>query len=479
MKRFFILFCAVVVASMLAMPVFAASSVSVSLSANDKTVNSGDKVTITVSAMVDTCGSGGIEISFDSTVFELSSGDWTLSSALMTDFSKGSKDGVFAFDSASKISGKVFKFTLKVKSNAPIGKSNVTVKFKADSKSASKSVAITIACDHTYSDKCDTSCNKCGATRKVTHSWDSGTAVKQADCKTTGSAKYTCKVCGTTKTEALPKTAHAYDHTCDTTCNTCGQKREITHTFAWSCDATAHWQACTVCGEQQEKSAHTLATVASANEAGHGFACSVCQLIPEAEAHAFTSSCDADCETCGFIRAVTHVYTAHYAYDKDGHWLVCILCGEIPEKIPHLPDESATDTADQICTQCGYIITPAADHTHTVASEWLHNASGHWFQCRCGAFSDSVLHTWDEGTVDEESGIVTYTCTVCNENRAEIYVPETELTVDAEEPQQPMYKNIPLWMLLAGGLGVSLVLNLIFLVSVVVLRRRSKRNGWM
>ena len=477
MKKILILMCAVLMLIMTALPVFAASSVSAKLSVSDKTVNAGDKITITVSATVDSCGSGGVDISFDSSVFELTSGDWVLKNTFMSDFSVKTKDGVFAFESAKSVSGKVFKFVLKVKSSAPIGKSTVTVKLKADSKSVSKTTTITVACDHTYSDKCDTNCNKCNAKRKVTHTWDSGTIIKAADCTTVGSAKYTCKVCGETKTETVAVKDHIYDNACDTACNACNATRQITHAFAWTCDTAEHWQACTVCGEEVDRGAHAIVNSLTSNDLGHGNACSVCSLIPDVETHVFDSACDSSCELCGFERTVTHIYSQRYSCNAEDHWYACVLCDTELERNPHTPGDAATETTDQICLQCGFIIQPAGNHVHTMGSDWLYDADGHWYMCRCGELTEPAAHAWDAGTLNEETGIVTYFCTECNDFRTEIFVPETE-PVTEEEPKPETFRDIPHWMLLAAGLCLSLLINLILFIRVIVLGKRIKRSDW-
>ena len=48
--------------------------------------------------------------------------------------------------------------------------------------------------------------------------------------------------------------AHDYTNACDTTCNTCGYTREITHTPAdnYSYDDNGHWKVCSVCGKTVE-----------------------------------------------------------------------------------------------------------------------------------------------------------------------------------------------------------------------------------
>ena len=71
---------------------------------------------------------------------------------------------------------------------------------------------------HTYTNACDKSCNACGATRTIKHSYKAATCTK---------AK-TCKVCGATSGKKL---GHKYTNACDTTCNTCKATRKITHSY--------------------------------------------------------------------------------------------------------------------------------------------------------------------------------------------------------------------------------------------------------
>lgn len=472
MKRIITLFCAAVMACTMIVTASAASNVSVSLSRSNSSINAGDKVTITVSGKAKSCSSGGVEVSFSSSVFELVSGDCVVSGAFMKDFDSKTKDGVFAFDSASNISGKVLKFTLKAKSNAPTGKYNVTVKFKADGTTVSKTTTITIACDHSYSDGCDTSCNKCGASRKANHKWGSATVIKEADCKNTGSAKYKCTNCGETKTEALAKAAHTYDHNCDVDCNVCGATRTVTHTYAWACNETEHYQECTACKAQLEKAPHTLATDMTGNETGHGYACTVCMLIPKAEGHAFDSVCDDSCDDCGYTRKVYHSFSGRYTTDKDAHWNICVLCEKVINKGNHTPGTAATETTDQSCTKCGYIIEKAANHTHIQYDDLLSDENGHWYVCHCGENSESVPHTWGEGKINEEIGIATYVCADCGYQKVEAYDPEFVFTIDnmMEELEES-----PAVQILALTLCGSVAIILLLLIVIIVLGSKNKR----
>lgn len=87
-------------------------------------------------------------------------------------------------------------------------------------------------------------CKNCGETKtesipKTEHQWNNGEITKEATCKEEGSKTYTCSICGDTKTEAIPKKDHTWDEgkvtkkaTCTEdglkvyTCKSCGESKE-------------------------------------------------------------------------------------------------------------------------------------------------------------------------------------------------------------------------------------------------------------
>lgn len=458
---------------------FAASSVSVSLSASDTSVNSGDTVTVTVSASVDSCGSGGIKISFDSSVFEFVSGKWLLSNTFMSDFSPSSKDGVFAFDGSKSISGSVFQFELKVKNSASLGSSSVSATFKADGKSSSDSVGITVACSHSYDNSCDTTCNSCGSSRSISHSWNSGSYSKAPTCTATGTRVYTCKVCGTTKSETASKIDHSYDNSCDTSCNVCGNTRSIDHSFEWVLNGEGHSQKCSVCGEMQNYGLHTLETEPGSDETGHGYKCDTCHLIPSAKAHAYDSDCDPTCDECGYTRTVTHAYNENAIYDAEDHWYECMICGEVTLGVAHEPGEEATETSDQVCVTCGYVIQKGGNHEHKQSGIWRANDVGHWTFCACLEFFEPEAHVLADGIIDEEKRTISYECKICKhiivEDIPEETVPEETIPPETEPQEinssEKAIYGIPLWLIFACGFGVSLIVNIIFIICVSVKKR--------
>ncbi len=528
MRRIITYISCLVVIGALVLTVSAAGSASISLSADKTSLSAGQTVTVTVSASVDSCGSGGIELSYDKSVFSLLNGEWLLSGTFMTDFSNVSADGVFAFEKGTRISGKAFRFALKVKDGAEIGNSTVTVSMKADKLSTSKVLDISVACSHTYSNSCDSSCNRCGAGREVAHnwnsgkitenptctatgirlltcticgtekketvgkaehsydnscdtscnvcgglrqinhSWDAGKVLDQPTCTNTGSRRLTCKVCGTQEVETMAKAAHQYDNGCDIKCNVCGASRSITHDYVWNCSETEHWRQCSVCSDKIEQGEHTLADTISAQEGQHGHLCSVCGLMPDAKPHTYDNDCDPDCADCGFTRTITHSYSERWEFDAGGHWHACSICGDRLEKNIHTPGEKATETTDQICTTCGLVIETAGNHEHKMAGDWLSDDKGHWFLCFCNAYTVPADHTWDEGVLDEEAGVITYRCTECGHVKNELYIPEP-----TEPAPEPTYVVV-LRRAIPVGLAVSLILNVVLTVCLIVSKRRKK-----
>lgn len=103
-------------------------------------------------------------------------------------------------------------------------------------------------------------CTLCGHTDTVRHRWDSSYISVQASCKEPGVRVHSCSLCGATKETELPKwDAHTYSYKCDATCNICGVRRYTTHgdSTNWFSNETIHWRECTICAARLEEEAHT------------------------------------------------------------------------------------------------------------------------------------------------------------------------------------------------------------------------------
>lgn len=83
-------------------------------------------------------------------------------------------------------------------------------------------------CDHTYDNACDTTCNTCGEVREVSGHTYSSKVTTAATCGKAGVKTYTCSVCGDSYTEVIPATGkHVYDDDYDADCNVCGDVRQV------------------------------------------------------------------------------------------------------------------------------------------------------------------------------------------------------------------------------------------------------------
>jgi len=86
-------------------------------------------------------------------------------------------------------------------------------------------------CDvHTYTDTCDTICDVCGAKREITHSYGEWTVTKEPTCTSTGAKQRICSVCSNVEKETIPTIPHIYGEwtvTKEPTCTSTGAKQRI------------------------------------------------------------------------------------------------------------------------------------------------------------------------------------------------------------------------------------------------------------
>lgn len=145
-------------------------------------------------------------------------------------------------------------------------------------------------------------------------------------------------------------------------------KNELPHTcsYEWTNDSTHHWQICEGCDYEGEKTAHD-----------------------------YDNTCDTTCNTCGYVRTITHSYKITWDKDENQHWHECSVCGASDDRKPHNPGAAATENTAQTCTTCGYVIKAALGHTHDFGTDWKSNANKHWHECRCGDRKDEGDHVYD------------------------------------------------------------------------------------
>lgn len=526
--------CLFLTMALIPMSVMATGSVKVSLDTDTTTVNAGDTIEITVYATVDSCDEGGIAVTYDSSFFELVSGECLLKDPdpILQIFDNSTGAGIFAYNDVVAIDRAIFKFELKVKEDAPLTSSEVKVRVKIGKDysytTLNESLTINMACDHAYDNGCDKSCNLCGATRKINHTYDDGKVTTESTCTGEGVKTFTCTVCGETKTEAVAKKEHSYDDgkvtteaTCTAegvktfTCTGCGKTKTATveskgHSYdagKVTTEATCTEEGvktftCTACGktktETVESKGHAydggvVTTEASCTAEGLlTITCTVCGKTKTetiaASGHAYDHGCDTDCNTCGETRITEHNYSNLWSSDETGHWHECTACADVLELIPHTPGPEPTEEEDQICLDCGFVLQIAGTHVHAAVGDWLSDDSGHWHLCSCGEKLEDGTHAWDEGTLDEIANVITYYCTVCGHPKMEAVQPPTE-SVPATQPSQETQpteteptqasseqpeEEFP-WLMVIVIVGVLLVAAVVCIIVGIL--RSKKRPG--
>lgn len=424
MKKFTAFVLCLVLLCAMALPVSAAAYMSIS--ASSSTLYRGDSFTLTVSLSNDQpVSNGGVVLSYDTGAFEMVSG-----SRHVGDFggvTVGNQGGVFVFETDTVASGTIFTFDMKVKSGAAFGSYSISGSPSLNIECGLGGTTVTVACDHSFggASRVDdtnhqSACSVCGEKRTEAHSWNSGTVTKEATCKDTGSKNVTCTVCGAAKTETIPTNSnHPYSNwtqndesTHYRTCNLCGGKDTEYHDWnggeiveAPTCQQTGSViYTCYDCGatlmEGLDLAEHTY-RVAAQDETSHHLVCSV----------------------CGHETVEEHLCDDVVENDETGHFQTCTACGMKMNQTPHTPGPDATETTDQVCLDCGWILQPMGEHIHYFSTAWLSDLTGHWHKCSgCSEKQAFAVHSYDNDCDAD--------CNICHLERTTEHQPGERLLAD-------------------------------------------------
>lgn len=471
MKKLFAAVLCLLLMSTLALTASAAGSAHMSLSASAGTVYPGESLTITVKLTNDQpVSNGGIVLTFDKSVFEVTGGSCTVSGA-QGEVNVSNGGGVFMLDADKAVSGTVFTINLKVKSGAAIG--SYTISGSASLESASGSVScsvsgttVKVGCKHSFSGhtKVDAhthqgTCTICGEKQTENHVWEEGKTTDPT-CGASGSKTFECRDCGAEKSEKIPATGnHEYgswskksNSSHIRTCTVCGKENTASHSWdsgkvtkRATCQETGSMTyTCTGCkAEKTEtvpKAAHTYGTCTMVDEKSHAHACTVCGK-QETTAHTWDSGTvtkNATCletgemllkctgKDCGATKTeeiplADHTYGDWKKTDDSTHTHQCTVCGET-ETAPH----NCVDVMEhdenghfRTCTDCGGQVgweshipgpepTETTDQLCTVCSRVLRPNTLHAHEYMTAWVSDELGHWHQCKFCDEKQGFAAH-----------------------------------------------------------------------
>lgn len=211
----------------------------------------------------------------------------------------------------------------------------------------------------TYCKDCGQLINKGTIIKATGHSWDSGKVTEAATCKKEGTKTYTCKNCGETKTESIPKTEHQWNDGEVTKEATCKEEGSKTYT-------------CSICGDTKT------------------------EAIPKKD-HTWDEGKVTKKATC--TEDGLKIYT-------------CKACGETKEEVLKATGHQHTELRNEkkaTCTEEGY----TGDTYCTDCGELI----------KKGSVTEKAGHNWEvtseEKATCEKDGSKTFTCTECGETKTE------------------------------------------------------------
>ena len=221
---------------------------------------------------------------------------------------------------------------------------------------------------------------------------------------------HACKKCG----QPFESAPHDYDDDSDATCNICGYIRTITppHTHSLtqvpavpatcvSAGNIEHYR-CEVCEERfmdDEGNEPVTEDAVKIPPLGHDWQAATCET-PKTCKRAGCSATEGG--------PLGHDWTTGWMSDAGFHWHECLRenCDKKSGYAAHIPGPEATEAAPQTCTECGYVIAPALEHTHvydrqSTDARYLKAAAGcttkavYFCSCACG---EAGTETFEAGT---------------------------------------------------------------------------------
>lgn len=158
--------------------------------------------------------------------------------------------------------------------------------------------------------------------------------------------------------------------------------------------------------------------------------------------------------------------------DASGHAHLCLTqdCYFRDDVVPHRSSGAATEDADEVCLDCGYVITLAANHTHAALEGYQYDAASHWKVCGCGEILEKKDHinSNDDNKCDICGYLLSGDDPGSTENPGSTETPGNnteDVTTPADTDSGRKNKNsYIIWIVLAVSLAVGASAGAVFVV---------------
>ena len=143
----------------------------------------------------------------------------------------------------------------------------------------------------------------------------------------------------------------------------------------WSSDSSSHWHACSICKGKGDIAAHTYDQKVQTN--AYEKSSATCLSGTTYYMSCVCGAKGADTFEIGDKDPDNHsgILNNDWKSNDTNHWKEYSCCGAHAEEAAHTPGPAATEDTPQICTECGYELAPALEHTHDWGA-WISNGDG-------------------------------------------------------------------------------------------------------
>lgn len=228
-----------------------------------------------------------------------------------------------------------------------------------------------------------------------------------------------------------------------------------------TCKDLAKCEFCDMAYGDTDGDNHSYSDTLTWTDDEHFYECSLCSAKKDKALHDFTDDCDETCNTCEYVRVITHAFDK-LEKDSDGHWYICSVCGvEAPEGKETHSGGSATCKDLAKCEFCDMAYGELGAHGDTEIKDKKDatcTTEGYTGDTYCkvcdaelekGTAIAKTAHTYEDGK-----------CKICGAADPN-YVPDS--------PQTGDNSNMALWLalLFISGLGI---------VATTALSRKKRTN---